>query len=76
MKVEHNNNNNNNNNNNYNNNNDDDDDDTDNDIDNNNNNKDMEDYTNQIPGNISIHELQKITLLSTAHLPGRFLSIK
>ena len=30
--------------------------------------KDMENYTNKIPGNINIHELQKITLLSTAHL--------
>ena len=30
--------------------------------------KDMENYSNKIPGNINIHELQKITLLSTAHL--------
>ena len=30
--------------------------------------KDMESYSNKIPGNINIHELQKITLLSTAHL--------
>ena len=28
--------------------------------------KDMENYTNKIPGNINIHELQKITLLFTA----------
>ena len=38
--------------------------------------KDMENYTNKIPGNINIHELQKITLLSTAHLLRRVLSIK
>ena len=30
--------------------------------------KDMENYSNKIPGNINKHELQKITLLSTAHL--------
>ena len=30
--------------------------------------KDMENYTNKIPGNINIQELQKINLLSTAHL--------
>ena len=30
--------------------------------------KGMENYFNKIPGNINIHELQKITLLSTAHL--------
>ena len=30
--------------------------------------KDMENYSNKIPGNINIHELQKIILLSTAHL--------
>ena len=29
-----------------------------------------------VPGNINIHELQKITLLSTAHLLRRVLSIK
>ena len=28
-----------------------------------------ENYTNKIPGKITIHEVQKITLLSTAHLP-------
>ena len=38
--------------------------------------KDMESYSNKIPGNINIHELQKITLLSTAHLLRRVLSIK
>ena len=38
--------------------------------------KDMENYTYKIPGNINIHELQKITLLSTAHLLRRVLSIK
>ena len=31
-------------------------------------NKDMKNYSNKIPGNINIHELQKIILLSTAHL--------
>ena len=30
--------------------------------------KGMESYINKIPGNINIHELQKITLLSTARL--------
>ena len=30
--------------------------------------KDMENYSNKIPGNISIHGLKKITLLSTAQL--------
>ena len=35
--------------------------------------KDMENYTNKIPGNI--HELQKMTLLSKAHLLRRVLSI-
>ena len=38
--------------------------------------KDMENYTNKIPDNINIHELQKITLLSTAHLLRRVLSIE
>ena len=38
--------------------------------------KDMENYSNKIPGNINIHELQKITLLSTAHLLRWVLSIK
>ena len=37
---------------------------------------DMENYSNKIPGNINIYELQKITLLSTAHLLLRVLSIK
>ena len=36
--------------------------------------KDMENYTNKIPGNI--HELQKMTLLSKARLLRRVLSIK
>ena len=30
--------------------------------------KDMENFSNKIPGNINIYKLQKITLLSTAHL--------
>ena len=38
--------------------------------------KDMENYSNKIPGNINIHELQKITLLSIAHLLRRVVSIK
>ena len=38
--------------------------------------KDIANYTNKIPGNIIIHELQKITLLSPAHLLRRVLSIK
>ena len=38
--------------------------------------KDIENYTNKIPGKINIHELQKITLLSTAHLLRQVLSIK
>ena len=38
--------------------------------------KKMENYTNKIADNINIHELQKITLLSTAHLLRRVLSIK
>ena len=38
--------------------------------------KDMENYTNKIPGNIIIHELQKRTLLSPAHLLRWVLSIK
>ena len=38
--------------------------------------KDMENYSNSIPDNLNIHELQKITLLSTAHLLRRVLSIK
>ena len=36
----------------------------------------IENYINKLPGNINIHELQKITLLSTAHLLRRVLSIK
>ena len=38
--------------------------------------KDIENYTNKIPGKINIHKLQKITLLSTAHLLRQVLSIK
>ena len=38
--------------------------------------KDMENYFNKIPGNINIHELQKITALCTAHLLRGVLSIK
>ena len=38
--------------------------------------KDIENYTNKIPGNIIVHELQIITLLSPAHLLRRVLSIK
>ena len=32
--------------------------------------KDMENYSNKIPGNINIHELQKITLLSIKQEPS------
>ena len=38
--------------------------------------KDIENYSNKIPGNINIHELQNITLLSTAYLLRRVLCIK
>jgi len=38
--------------------------------------KGMESYINKIPGNINIHELQQITLLSTARLLRRALSIR
>ena len=38
--------------------------------------KDTENNSNKIPGNINIHELQKITLISTAHLLRRVLSIE
>ena len=37
--------------------------------------KEMENYSNKIPGTINIHELQKITLFSTAHLLRRVLFI-
>ena len=40
------------------------------------NKKDMENYTNEIPGSINIHELEKITLLSIVHLLKQVLSIK
>ena len=45
---------------------------------NNNNNNNNNNNSSKIPGNINIHELQKIheTLLSTAHLLRRVLSIK
>ena len=38
--------------------------------------KGMENYSNKIAGNINIHELQKISLLSATHLLRRVLSIK
>ena len=38
--------------------------------------KDVENYSNKIPDNINIDELQKITLLSAAHLLRQVLSIK
>ena len=38
--------------------------------------KDVENYSNKLPGNINIHELQKITLLSAAHLLRWVLSTK
>ena len=38
--------------------------------------KDMENYPNKMPGNINIHELQKIIPFSTAHLLRGVLSIK
>jgi len=38
--------------------------------------KDMENYTSKIPGNINIHEFEKITLLSIVHFLRRVLSIK
>ena len=38
--------------------------------------KEMENYTNKIPGNINIHELQRITLLSAAHLLRQVFSSK
>ena len=38
--------------------------------------KGLEKYTQQIPGNIKIHELQKITLLGTPRIPRKALSIK
>ena len=40
------------------------------------NKKDTENHSNKIPSNINIHELQKITLISTAHLLRRVLSIE
>ena len=38
--------------------------------------KGLENYTNKIPGNIQLEELQKIALLGTAHILRRVLSIK
>lgn len=38
--------------------------------------KGLEKYTEKIPGNVCIYELQKITLLGTAHILRRVLSIK
>ncbi len=38
--------------------------------------KGLEKYTDKIPGNINIHEVQKLVLLSTAHILQRVLSIK
>ena len=38
--------------------------------------KGLEKYTQQIPGNIKIHELQKITLLGTPRILRKALSIK
>ena len=38
--------------------------------------KGLEKYIQQIPGNIKIHELQKITLLGTSHILRKALSIK
>ena len=38
--------------------------------------KGIERYIDRIPGNIRIEELQKITLLGTAHILRRALSIK
>ena len=36
----------------------------------------MEKYIQQVPRNIKIHELQKITLLGTSHILKKALSIK
>ena len=38
--------------------------------------KGLENYIDKIPGNINIHEVQKIALLGTAHILRRVLSIK
>ena len=38
--------------------------------------KGLEKFTNKIPGNIQINEIQKIALLGTAHILRRVLSIK
>ena len=38
--------------------------------------KGLEKYTDKIPGNINIQEVQKIALLGTTHILQRVLSIK
>ena len=38
--------------------------------------KGLEKYKQQIPGNIKIYEVQKITLLGTSHILRKALSIK
>ena len=38
--------------------------------------KGLDNYTDKIPGNIHLEELQKIALLGTAHILRRVLSIK
>ena len=38
--------------------------------------KGLEKYIQQIPGNIKIYEVQKITLLGTSHILRKALSIK
>ena len=38
--------------------------------------KGLEEYIQQIPGNIKMHELQRITLLGTSHILRKALSIK
>jgi len=38
--------------------------------------KGLENYTQKIPGNIKMEELQKISLLGTAHILRKVLSIK
>ena len=38
--------------------------------------KGLEKYVQQIPGNIKMHELQKMTLLGTSHILRKALSIK
>ena len=38
--------------------------------------KGLENYIQQIPGNITIHELQKIKLLGTSHILRKALSVE